>query len=652
MNTNIPSATATTIPTAPMQLTKVIPTNIGDQLCFPKFNCIHLTFPGSEQLKRNLARYRQKDVLLHLFEHANNFELSDAELHSKLFGEKQEGIRILWEYVNMMIQSLGGQEFLTNYPKDNDTFQVLTNFYERNGSLPLSAEKSIISLFRKMLMYDTEMEEVQLVQKSIMNTNTEIPAQEKKNETMDVVDTEDLPRLFISPAEKFMDEFNGSSKDLRGLFKIPTENKFEVNLHQQVCNTSKNQFESTNGECCLFGLSFTEDEQIGSWISRTNGRYKSKPMPKTCEGIMDVNKEKVCFNFLKSLEISNINKETMLLHPCVHEFWEEDEIRNSVLQYLVGWSKNSAVYAKESQKRKYQDEATLALKSDKSDEKDEIEVGFVDGLFEMYKLRLEIAKARADLISDSVLPGYRHKFGTFLFNAFLSFRSTAIDNLINEKRKELDLYKKMEASRIAYDFLIMQHATIKCILEKKYDELINVTIYDKFIVPYLNRRHSQYTIVALTRSCAVFINQELLLAFMVRKNNWIKKQKLDAKNKQDQQAQRLIKMQKPTALAIKEQVSVEVDEKLRKVASESTSKIPSAKKSKSNKHKTGLAQLISQSTKENKQRSEAAEMEASFEKEDGEEAGLIIKGLIKILANILNDQPKNMLTNPSLYEQN
>ena len=81
------------------------------------------------------------------------------------------------------------------------------------------------------------------------------------------------------------------------------------------------------------------------------------------------------------------------------------------------------VYAKESQKRKYQDEATLALKNDKSDEKDEIEVSFVDGLFEMYKLRLEIAKARADLISDSVLPGYRHKFGTFLFNAFLSFTS-------------------------------------------------------------------------------------------------------------------------------------------------------------------------------------------------------------------------------------
>ena len=99
------------------------------------------------------------------------------------------------------------------------------------------------------------------------------------------------------------------------------------------------------------------------------------------------------------------------------------------------------------------------------------------------------------------------------------------------------------------------------------------------------------------------------------------------KNKQEMQAKRLLQMQKPTALAIKEQVSVEVDEKLRQVASESTSKIPSAKKSKSNIHKPGLAQLISKSSKETKTRSEAA-MNQNFEAEEGEEAGLLIKGLI------------------------
>ena len=145
------------------------------------------------------------------------------------------------------------------------------------------------------------------------HASTEAPmqAQEKKSDAMDVGDIEDLPKLFISPAEKFMDEFDGNSKDLKGLFKIPTENNFEVNLHQQVCNTSKNQYESTNGECYLHGIVFKKDEQIGNWVSRTNGRYKSKQMPKTCEGMMDLNKNKISFNFLKSLEIVNINNETM-----------------------------------------------------------------------------------------------------------------------------------------------------------------------------------------------------------------------------------------------------------------------------------------------------------------------------------------------------
>ena len=71
-----------------------------------------------------------------------------------------------------------------------------------------------------------------------------------------------------------MDEFAGNTKELKGLFKIPTETNFEANLHQQICNTAKNQFESTGGEYYLHGLVFAGDEQIGNWISRTNGSYR------------------------------------------------------------------------------------------------------------------------------------------------------------------------------------------------------------------------------------------------------------------------------------------------------------------------------------------------------------------------------------------
>ena len=42
---------------------------------------------------------------------------------------------------------------------------------------------------------------------------------------METEDLDNLPRLCMSPAEKFMDEFEGNSRDLRGFFKIPQENK-------------------------------------------------------------------------------------------------------------------------------------------------------------------------------------------------------------------------------------------------------------------------------------------------------------------------------------------------------------------------------------------------------------------------------------------
>ena len=62
-----------------------------------------------------------------------------------------------------MIQQLGGEKFLMGFPKDRDFFQQMTDFYDRNGTLPLSAGKSIISLFRKIMIYDTSIEEIQVI---------------------------------------------------------------------------------------------------------------------------------------------------------------------------------------------------------------------------------------------------------------------------------------------------------------------------------------------------------------------------------------------------------------------------------------------------------------------------------------------------------
>ena len=55
--------------------------------------------------------------------------------------------------------------------------------------------------------------------------------------------------------------------------------------------------------------------------------------------------------------------------------------------------------------------------SNRSDEAEEEagEVSFVGGLFEMYKSREASVKARAEIISESVISSFTHKFAMFLF---------------------------------------------------------------------------------------------------------------------------------------------------------------------------------------------------------------------------------------------
>ena len=58
------------------QAARVILIKIGNHFFYPQVKCLHLEFPEMEQLKKELARYRQKD--------ACTYGVSDEVLHAKL----------------------------------------------------------------------------------------------------------------------------------------------------------------------------------------------------------------------------------------------------------------------------------------------------------------------------------------------------------------------------------------------------------------------------------------------------------------------------------------------------------------------------------------------------------------------------------------
>ena len=133
---------------------------------------------------------------------------------------------------------------MSNYTTEFEGFKRLTQFYIKFSTLPFMEEKTLISPFRIFMSFDScyeKLNALQIQKPKIDENNQEQKAEEAKTtytKEMDIEGFEDLPKLFVKPIEKLMDEFSGSGKEFKGqLLKIPTTNVTTGNLHWQICNT-------------------------------------------------------------------------------------------------------------------------------------------------------------------------------------------------------------------------------------------------------------------------------------------------------------------------------------------------------------------------------------------------------------------------------
>ena len=61
-----------------------------------------------------------------------NYVASDEWLHSKLFAEKTEGLRLIWEYTNIMFLSLLPEESLSRFVGERAKITELNAFHEKS----------------------------------------------------------------------------------------------------------------------------------------------------------------------------------------------------------------------------------------------------------------------------------------------------------------------------------------------------------------------------------------------------------------------------------------------------------------------------------------------------------------------------------------
>ena len=113
------------------QFLKVVPLKMGDCLCYPVFFCLYLKNPSIEQLWKELSRYRStKQILNQLFKAGKNYDATDKWLHSKLFAENPESLRIMWEYTIMRFLFLAAED-ATRFSRERGKNAELNTFHEK-----------------------------------------------------------------------------------------------------------------------------------------------------------------------------------------------------------------------------------------------------------------------------------------------------------------------------------------------------------------------------------------------------------------------------------------------------------------------------------------------------------------------------------------
>ena len=199
----------------------------------------------------------------------------------------------------------------------------------------------------------------------------------------------------------------------------------------------------------------------------------------------------------------------------------------------------------------------------------------------MWKLYGSIHKVKSEIVSTGkskrvitkVAPlTTRRRWSSLIYNNQFALRLIEIERAV-----------EVQLSKVQYNNMIMTYNLLRICFDRQYDTMVNYTLWVEFLEPLLKcSRHTQMVIVLLIRTLVNAINKEIWRAFLDRKSEvlavWDK-----TRMRKEKAAQRLLtQASKPAALQIKEQVSLEIDNKLKlgKRKQETTATKKSVKKQK------------------------------------------------------------------------
>ena len=167
---------------------------------------------------------------------------------------------------------------------------------------------------------------------------------------------------------------------------------------------------------------------------------------------------------------------------------------------------------------------SIAIVGSVTEKKQCVELGFVDKLIQLWKLRKTIQEAKAEISVSGSLARYNYKAGEAIMNKTMNYKSSYMKQLFRKRNLMITKEERRLASLNMYENYLCQYKAILLQCEREYELMINVRLYQEIVVPFFTVKHGQFAAVALVRSGANKLLRKVWEAFILRRDRILLKE--------------------------------------------------------------------------------------------------------------------------------
>ena len=469
----------------------------------------------------------------------------------------------IWDFIILSFRHFGAPTGI--HSSLFEDFDRLDKFYIEHSTLPVEEYEIIIDIFRHCVNRNENLHGHRHIEYPTPDitpnpTDTDVIMDDSLvQRALSPQGSTSLLDLILSPAEIQMDTWKPNVQTVMHQFQEFDNEGYDINnVAFDVVQNSKARY-NQDKSVRLFGLQFTELPSASDWTNRSVENFGTLALPSTFEELQKVPLDRH-YNFLMSLDKNSIDFEIGKLGVEAHMFWEKPEVRAAFNEICKKWFfndckayvKNTIDISEDSQNPNPTDNTnpSMAIVVSQKEKVQSVELGFVEKLIEMWRLRKRILEDKAEILVDGTLAKYGYKAGETLMNRTLTYRSSYVNRVFKARNKAITLEERKRGALIMYENYIQQYKAILLQCERDFDIMINVRLYKEIVIPFFKVKHGQFAAVALTRCGANLMLRKVWDAFINKRERILAREHAKTIQSQKKFDDKLHKAQLPAGIQI------------------------------------------------------------------------------------------------------